>query len=113
MRGGVTLPIPPVEEDDMEFVIVVPGDGNDADKYDNHDNKAEDSGNDCKPAAPPPLGSGICIGHHNDENSNNDSNCEETTTTTLTAMTSKDSWDAARGGSHAPSASRRCPTSRL
>jgi hypothetical protein len=116
----VTSPIPPThknlyqaEEDNGEFVLVVPGNGNGADKYDNRNNEAEDGSNDCKPAAPPPLGGGICIGRHDNNDSNNDSDCKEMTTTTPTAMISEDSWDATMGGSNAPSALRRCPTSQL
>ncbi len=101
------------EEDNGELVVDVPGNGDGADEYKDCDNKAEDGGNDRKPAAPPPSGSGIHIGCHDNDNSKDDSNCKETKMTTLTAMTSKDSWDAMTGGSHAPSALRRCPTSRL
>jgi hypothetical protein len=102
-----------VEEDNGEFILIIPGDGDYADKYDNHDDKAEEGGNDRKPAALPTSGGSICMGRHDNDNSNDDSDCKETMPTTPTAMMSKDSWDAMTGGSHAPSASRRCPTSRL
>jgi hypothetical protein len=101
------------EEDGGEFVVLVPGDGDGTDKYHNCDDEAEDSGNDRKPAAPPPLGGGILIGRHDNDGSNNSSDSKEMTTTTQTAMTNKDSWHATMGGSHAPSALRPCPTSRL
>jgi hypothetical protein len=81
-----------VEEDNNEFVVVVPGNGDGADEYDNRDDEAEDGGNDCKPAALLPLGGGICIGRHDNNDSNDDSDCKEMMTTP-TAMTSKDSWD--------------------
>jgi hypothetical protein len=119
----VTSPIPPthkkmysyqVEEDDREFVVVIPGNGNGTDKYNGRDDEVEDGGDNCKPAAPPPLGSGICIGRNdNNDNSSDNFDCKEITTTTPAAMASKDSWDATTGGSHAPSASRQCLTSRL
>jgi hypothetical protein len=101
------------EEDNREFLVVVPGDGDGADEYNNRNNEAKDGGDDRKPAAPPPSGGGICIGRHDNDNSNNDSDCEKTTTPTSTAMMSEDSWDAMTGVSHAPSALRWCPTSRL
>jgi hypothetical protein len=101
------------EEDDREFVVIIPGDGDGTDEYDDHGDKAEDGGDDRKPAAPTPLGGSICIGRQDNNDSNDDSDCEETTTTTPTAMTSKDYWDAMTGGSLAPSALRRCPISRL
>ncbi len=112
----MTSPTPPThkkmyqgEEDDGEFVIVLPGNGNGVDKYDDRNNEAEDGGNDRKLAAPPSSGGGIHIGRHDNNDSNSNSNCKETTTTTPAAMTSEDSWDATTGGSHAPSALRRCP----
>ncbi len=47
VRAGMTSPIPPThkklyqaEEDDGDFVVVVPGNGNGTDKYNNHDDKA-------------------------------------------------------------------------
>ncbi len=108
------MPIPPhikklyqAEEDDREFVLVVSGNGNGADEYNNCNNEAEDGGEDCKPATLPPSGSGICISQHDNDN------CKEMTMMTPTAMASKDSWDATTGGSHAPSALRHCLTSWL
>ncbi len=82
----MTSPIPPhikksyqAEEDNGEFVVVVPGDGDGADEYDDRDDKAEDGGDDRKPAAPPPSSGGIRIGRHDDEDdSNEDSDCEPT-----------------------------------
>jgi hypothetical protein len=62
-----------VEEDNGEFVVVIPGDGDGADKYVDCDDKVEDGGDDCKPAAPPPLGGGSRIGRKDGDNSNNDS----------------------------------------
>ncbi len=79
-----------MDKDEEEVAVVVPGDGDGADEYDDRNNKAEDGSNGCKPAALPPLGGSIRIGRH-DNASNDDSNCDETKTTTLTAMTSKDS----------------------
>jgi hypothetical protein len=62
------------EEDDGEFVILIPSNGDGANEYNDHNNEAEDGGNDCKPAALPPLGGSIRIGRHNNDNSNNNSN---------------------------------------
>ncbi len=62
------------EEDNREFVVIIPGDGNGADKYVNRNDKAEDGSNDPKPAAPPPLGSGSRIGCNNNDDSNYGSN---------------------------------------
>ncbi len=62
------------EEDNGEFGIVVPGDGDGTDEYDDRDNEAEDGGDNRKLAAPPSSGGGIRIGRHNDNDSNDDSN---------------------------------------
>jgi hypothetical protein len=87
-----------VEENNGEFVVVVPGEGDGADKYNNHNDKAEEGGDNCKPAAPSPSGGGIPIGRQDGDDSNDNSDCKGMMTTTPTAMTSKGSCDATTGG---------------
>jgi hypothetical protein len=48
-----------VEEDNGEFVVVIPGNGNGTDKYDDRNDEGEDGIDDCKLAALPPSGGGF------------------------------------------------------